>query len=309
MATVFKNIAIVGASGRVGAFITKALHQSNQFNLTVVTRVSSKITEYPSPINVIQVPDDYPYAEVVNAFRGNDAVILAVGFAGEHHLPSLARASIEAGVKRLIASGFGVDASNQAAAEVFPVAENKVAMIKDLRSLEQPGWSWTDVACGVFLDFCIEVGFFGINPATKKAEIWDDGNAKFTATTREAIGQAVVGILNHPEDTHNRTVFISSTELSLNEILAEEQRVTGEEGWEISPIKTEEEILRARQAAMTATKFMPRMMAVGRIGLAINLLDRFGSNFKERGILENELLGVPQESLREIVTRVRAGGI
>jgi len=89
---------------------------------------------------------------MVNAFRGNDAVILAVGFAGEHHLPSLARASIEAGVKRLIASGFGVDASNQAAAEVFPVAANKVAMIKDLKSLEQPGWSWTDVACGVFLD-------------------------------------------------------------------------------------------------------------------------------------------------------------
>lgn len=143
------------ASGRVGGFITKALQQSNQFNLTVITRVSSKVTEYPSPIKVIQVPDDYPYAEVVNAFRGNDAVVLAIGFAGEHHLPSLARASIEAGVKKLVASGFGVDASNQAAAEVFPVAANKVAMIKDLKSLEQPGWSWTDVACGVFLDLYV----------------------------------------------------------------------------------------------------------------------------------------------------------
>ena len=54
---------------------------------------------------------------------------------------------------------------------------------------------------------------------------------------------------------------------------------------------------------------MPRLMAVGRIGLAINLLDRFGSNFKERGILENELLGVPQESLREVIARMRAAGV
>jgi len=57
---------------------------------------------------------------------------------------------------------------------------------------------------------------------------------------------------------------------------------------------------------MTATEVMPRLMAVGRIGLAINMLDRFGSNFKERGVLENELLSVPQESLGDVVTRVRA---
>ncbi|RBR24863.1 uncharacterized protein FIESC28_02353 [Fusarium coffeatum] len=306
MATVLRNIAIVGGSGRVGAFITKALHESNQFNLTVVTRVSSKVTDYPSPIKTVQVPDDYPHDKVVEAFRGNDAVVLAIGFAGERHLPSLARASVEAGVKRLVASGFGIDASNQAAAEVFSVAANKVAMIKDLKSLEQPGWSWTDVACGVFLDFCIQVGFFGIDPKIKKAKIWDDGNAKFTATTREAIGQAVVGILNHPEETHNRTVFISSTELSLNDILAEEKRIAGEDGWDISYVKTEEEISRTIEAARTATEFMPRMLAVGRIGLAINMLDRFGSNFKMRGVLENELLGVPQESLREVVARMRA---
>lgn len=60
---------------------------------------------------------------------------------------------------------------------------------------------------------------------------------------------------------------------------------------------------------MTATEFMPRMMAIGRIGLAINLLDRFGSNFKERGVLDNELLGVPQESLGEVVTKVRGQGV
>ena len=97
--------------------------------------------------------------------------------------------------------------------------------------------------------------------------------------------------------------------MSLNDILIEEQRIVGEDGWKISHVETEEEIPRAIEAAKTATEVMPRLMAVGRIGLAINLLDRFGSNFKERGVLENELLGVPQESLRDVVTRVRAQGV
>ena len=95
----------------------------------------------------------------------------------------------------------------------------------------------------------------------------------------------------------------------MNDILAEEKRIAGEDGWKISHVKTEEEIPRAIEAAKTATEFMPRMMAVGRIGLAINLLDRFGSYFEERGVLENELLGVPQESLREVIARMRAEGV
>lgn len=97
--------------------------------------------------------------------------------------------------------------------------------------------------------------------------------------------------------------------MSLNDILTEEQRIVGEDGWKVSHVETEEEIPRAIEAAKTATEVMPRLMAVGRIGLAVNLLDRSGSNFKERGILENELLGVPQESLREVIARMRAEGV
>jgi hypothetical protein len=128
------------------------LHKAAQFNVTVISRVSSKATEYPPSINVVQVPDGYPYPDMVQAFRGSDAVVLALGFAGEQYLPSLGRASVEAGVKRVIASGYGADTNVQATVDVFPVAGKKAAMIKDLVSLERPGWSWSDVACGVFLD-------------------------------------------------------------------------------------------------------------------------------------------------------------
>lgn len=154
---------------------------------------------------------------------------------------------------------------------------------------------------------CIQVDFFGIKPEAKTAEILDDGNAKFTATTRDGVGQAVVGILGHPEETANRIVYISSTELSLNDVLEAEQKLVGKEGWKITNVKTDEEIAKAQKVVATATEMMPRMMATGRLGLAVNVQDRFEANFEGRGILDNDLLGVPQESIEEVVARVRYG--
>ncbi|KAF4434843.1 Isoflavone reductase like P3 [Fusarium acutatum] len=307
MSSPLRKVAIVGASGRIGAFIFKALHESNKFDITVINRFSSKPTEYPALTRVVQVHDEYPPLEMVQVFRGHDSVVLALGFAAEEHLPELARASVEAGVKRLVASGYGADTTNQEAVKVFPVAAAKARMVEHLKFLEQPGWSWTEVACGAFLDFSIQVGFFGINLKAKTAEILDDGHAKFTATTRDGVGQAVVGILSHPEETANRIVYISSTELSLNEILEAEQKLVGNEGWKVTHVKTDEEIAKAQKIVATATEMMPRMMATGRLGLAVNVQERFDANFEKRGILDNELLGVPQESIEEVVARVRNG--
>ncbi|RKK67277.1 hypothetical protein BFJ69_g14648 [Fusarium oxysporum] len=304
MSSPLRKVAIVGASGRIGAFIFKSLHRSNKFDITVINRFGSKPAEYPEPTKVVQVHDEYPPLEMVQAFRGHDAVVLALGFAAEEHLPELARASVEAGVKRLIASGYGVDTTNEEAVKIFPVAAAKVRMVEHLKFLEQPGWSWTEVACGAFLDFCIQVEFFGIKPEAKTAEILDDGNAKFTATTRDGVGQAVVGILGHPEETANRIVYISSTEMSLNDVLEAEQKLVGKEGWKITHVKTDEEIAKAQKIVATATEMMPRMMATGRLGLAVNVQERFEANFERRGILDNDLLGVPQESIEEVVARV-----
>ncbi|PNP82841.1 hypothetical protein FNYG_04072 [Fusarium nygamai] len=162
-------------------------------------------------------------------------------------------------------------------------------MIKHLKLLGQP------------------VGFFGIKPQTKTAEILDDGNARFTATTRNGVGQAVVDIPSHPEETVNRIVYISSTELSLNDILEAEKKLVGKERLKITHVKTDEEIAKAQKIVARAIEMMPRMMTTGRLGLVVNVQDRFEANFEKRGIVDNGLLGVPQESIEEVVARVRNG--
>ncbi|KAF5609657.1 isoflavone reductase like P3 [Fusarium subglutinans] len=307
MSPPLRKVAILGASGRLGAFIFRALHQSNKFDITVISRFSSKPAEYPAPTKVVHVHDEYPPREMVEAFCGHDAVVLASGLVAEGYLIELARASVEAGVKRLIASGYGADSANEEAVKVFPVAAAKARMIEHLKGLEQPGWSWTEIACGPLLDMAVQVGFFGINPEAKTAEVLDDGNAKFTATTRDGVGQAVVGILSHPEETANRIVYISSTELCVNDVLEAEQRLVGREGWKIKHVKTDEEIIKANKVVATATEMMPRMIATRRLALAVTVQERCGANFEKRGILDNELLGVPQEIIQEVVARVRIG--
>jgi len=101
------------------------------------------------------VGDDYPDEEMERVFRGQDAVVLVLGFAAEHRHSALVQASIKAGVKRVVASHYGSNIGNEAAQKIFPVAATKAAMVKELKGLEREGWSWTTISCGVFFDLWV----------------------------------------------------------------------------------------------------------------------------------------------------------
>ncbi|KAF5577446.1 isoflavone reductase like P3 [Fusarium pseudoanthophilum] len=211
----------------------------------------------------------------------------------------LARASVEAVVKRLIASCHGADATNQEAVKVFPVVAAKALMVKYHQFLEQPA-----------VYSSIQVGFFVLNPTDMTAGMLDDGDAKFTATTRDGVGQAVDGILSHLVETVDSIAYISSTELSLNDIVDANRKLVGKEGWKITHVKTDGEIAKARKIVATATEMMPRMLAFGRMGLVVievNVGEIFEADFEKRGVLDDDLLGVPQEIIEGVVARVRNG--
>jgi hypothetical protein len=59
--------------------------------------------------------------------------------------------------------------------------------------------------------------------------------------------------------------------------------------------------------SVTQTKQQIALSIYHQLGLAVNVQDRFEANFEKRGILDNDLLGVPQESVEEVVARVRKG--
>lgn len=69
------------------------------------------------------------------------------------------------------------------------------------------------------------------------AIIYDAGTEKFTGTTLEGIGQAVVGVLQHPKETQNRLMKARSIITCQNELLESFQKATGKE-WDITRSST-----------------------------------------------------------------------
>ncbi|KAK4084351.1 uncharacterized protein Triagg1_831 [Trichoderma aggressivum f. europaeum] len=107
----FRNIAVLGGTGRIGRPIVKALIDAG-FNVTVVTR---SLGSNPKEANgVTFVTNDYTYESPVEILTGKEAVVSAVA-AG----PPIAAqkvmvdAAIQAGAKRFIPSEYGSSSIDQ----------------------------------------------------------------------------------------------------------------------------------------------------------------------------------------------------
>lgn len=79
----------------------------------------------------------------------------------------------------------------------------------------------------------------GFDAEQLSAIIYDDGTEEFTGTTLDGIGQAVVGVLKHPNETKNRFVKARSIQTCQNQLLDAFQRATGQ-AWQVQRSSTKE---------------------------------------------------------------------
>lgn len=269
-------------------------------------------------VKILKVRDGYADDEMIEAFKGQDAVVLCLNHSAEHRHAALADASIKAGVKHLVASIYGGNL-NSKSQELFPLAAKKAKLVQELRARETAGWEWTGISCGLFFDLCVQPfsfnmqplltlfscisnGFFGFNPSLHTGQIWDSGNTTFSATNVATVGLAVAKVLASPAETANRLVYISSFECSMNDILQAYKNATNVSDWRIAHVDTDEEI----ESATDNFTRTGQMMALGRLALASMVKEGIGANFMTEGLLDNELLGLPRESesVEKTVSRV-----
>ena len=128
----------------------------------------------------------------------------------------------------------------------------------------------------------------------KTADIWDDGEVTFTATTREHIAIAVRNTLLKPAETANRILHISSVECSMNDVLATSKKISGSEDWTVTYGDSAEQIAQSKHDRQHGETVGMRMTALGRLALLVNLREECEPNYQRRGVLDNELLGIPQ---------------
>ena len=138
---------------------------------------------------------------------------------------------------------------------------------------------------------------------SRTATIWDKGTSKFTLTDDDQLGRAVIAVLDRPDQTANKNIYVASFETSQKEILTALEKVTSSR-WTVTDTTTEKEVAEASEkigkgdfsgayALVRATSFASTP------GLRANY-----SRVEE---LSNELLGLEFGSVEETVSRVVGG--
>lgn len=292
MAALLKNVALIGASGSVGAVLVKAFLNDKRFNVTVLRRGSSSAT-YPSEFKVVDV--DYDSLDSLTAaFAGQDAVVSAINpVTPIETQKKFIDAAIAAGVKRFVPSEYGCDLNNELN-QVLPVFAPKVAIQKYLKEkAESSPLTYTFAYSGPFLDWGLEHQFL-LKTVDSKPKLFDGGNTVFSTTNLDTVAAAVLAILSKPEETKNREVRFQSAAISQNGLLALAKEVAPQRNWEPEVVKIDDITRvaddRLAKGLLDHETFIPYLVR------AIND-PRHGPKFET---LDNELLGLKQVTEAEI---------
>jgi len=291
-----KNVALVGASGRLGTFILEKVIASNNFNVQVVKRTGSS-SAYAAGIKVVEA--DFTNVESLKAaFEGRDAVVSIVGDAGVPSQRVMVDAAIAAGVKRFLPSNFGSNMANPNSRKL-PVFAQKV-MVEDyiVEKAKTSELTYSFIYVGGFTDFALQkkviMDFSKYTPT-----IFNGGNTQFSTTSMPTVGDAVVGVLTHPAETRNRSVYVSEMVLSQNQLLSVAKQIAPSKPW--SPVNVDLDVVvagakeRLAQGQHDLATIIPILLK--------SIVDpEYGVNFTKN---DNELLGIKpkgEEYLVELMT-------
>ncbi|KAM0352356.1 hypothetical protein ACHAPU_002021 [Fusarium lateritium] len=292
----FKNIAVAGASGDLGSAVFERLVASNKFNLTVLTRSSSKAT-FPEGVKVVEV--DYDSLDSLTAaLQGQDAVVSTLGSLAIPSQDLLVDAAVAAGVKRFIPSEFG---SNLAIPSVrkLPIFHTKVVIQDKLIALAREGKiTYTFVHNSIFLDWGINNNFF-FDFSKPEITLWDGGNVEFSTTKLSSVGDSVVGVLTHPEETQDRIVYIQNTSLTQNKFLELAKEVNPSKEWTVKHAKLDEATAKSDANVAKGIFDWPTLLPyLLRANLDANSVPKYPK-------LDNELLGVKSVTDEEVKELLR----
>ncbi|KAF5632436.1 uncharacterized protein FTJAE_7546 [Fusarium tjaetaba] len=306
-----ERVTIVGAGGRQGAQITEQLLKTGKHSITALTRFGSTSK---LPDNVKSIPVDYEDEKsIASALRDQQLLIITLAVTVDpevHH--RIVRAAGKAGIRYIIPNIYAANVviENQGSVDDFFPAAPPINLIKEI---ERVGVSaWILLVGGVWFDYSLPSGesFMGFDIDNRKATLFDNGEAKINTSTLAQFGRAAAAIASLkelPDDEDdksstivhfcNKPVYLSSFYVSQKDILRSIQRVTNttDADWEITYESSADRIENGK--------------AMGRSGNIMGLVQAYysfifspeGQKLKTQDKLHNELLGLPEEDLDEVV--------
>jgi hypothetical protein len=140
----------------------------------------------------------------------------------------------------------------------------------------------------------------GFNVSDYSAIIYDQGVERFTGTTLEGIGQAVVGVFQSPEATANRFVTVQSIETCQNELLEALEHVSKRK-WKVRKMTSRNLIEEGQREHKEGSSGWVLKLAVANL---YDVEQGRGMVAQSRQDSDADLLGVKKESAYEVVEKL-----
>ena len=257
MASVTKNILIFGATGLIGEHITNAIvESSSKFGRIAIFTSPDTISNKKDEIEKLRsrkveiIPGDITSAQDINgALNGFDTIVSCVGRTVIHtQLQILQLADKHPDIKRFLPSEYGTDIEYWPSSKDEKPHQQKLrvrAAMKDVKDLE-----YTYVVTGPYGDADKALFLSAAPPANegggsfdvkrKRAVLLGSGDGKISLTTMRDVGKLVVAALLSPEAARNKALHVNSFTTTPKEIVAEFEKQTGGQSWDVAFTSVEE---------------------------------------------------------------------
>ena len=157
----FKNrvekVAIVGAGGQSGKFITDALIKAGKHQVTAITRADAdSANAMPEGLHSVQHVDYSDHASMVTALKGQDVLVVTLSVTAPSDTQiKLIDAAVEAGVKWIIPNEWGYDIAQVAMMKDTMLYDRLVDVRKHIEKTGGNKTRWIGLSCGFWYEFSL----------------------------------------------------------------------------------------------------------------------------------------------------------
>ena len=175
-----RNVAIVGAAGNSGSYMTAELLKTGNHNITAISRIDSE-SKFPEGVKVARVDYGSPKS-LVDALQGQDALVITLSVFAHDQQKALIEAAGEAGVKWILPNEFGFDTGNPAVVRDIAPAKDQVEARKLITDLGKS--AFIGVVTGFWYEWSMAIpSAYGIDLNKKEAVLFDEGETKISTST------------------------------------------------------------------------------------------------------------------------------
>ncbi|KAI0377877.1 hypothetical protein F5Y04DRAFT_263454 [Hypomontagnella monticulosa] len=305
-----EKVAVVGAGGQVGKFLTEHLLKTGKHVVTAITRPDST-NKLPEGVQVARV--DYSGDDdtaLVEALKGQQALIISLSvFAAQDSISKLVRAAAKAGVRYVLPNWWGHDGANDKLCEDTMLSARRDSIIAEIKSLGVS--SYVFLVCSFWYEFSLGGGpnRYGFDFNKRTFVQFDDGDVPINTSTWPQCGRAVANLFSLkelPEDEkdqsptlsqfRNSCVYVSSFRLTQRDMFESVKRVTGttDADWTITRDSSEQRWKDGVAGLQQGDWKLYTQMLYSQ-----TFFPNGGGDYESKMGLHNDILGLPVEDLDE----------